>query len=143
MGGEVDNASSGRRLRTQPVLLLVPALILAVAAVHAVRVMTLDQSSWKGGGFGMFATYDHEVTRAVVILVDRGDGFEVADPGPDDGDTQARLRALPRERDVTAYAHTVLSRLPDARRVVIEVRGHHLDGTRLSFPVLSSGEASR
>lgn len=129
--------------RTPAILLLVPALILAVAAVHALRVATLDQSSWKGGGFGMFATYDHESTRAVVVLVEHGDGLAHAVLQSGDRDTLARLRALPRDAGAADLARIVLARDLDATRVVVEVRGRDLDGTTLSFPVLARAEVAR
>jgi hypothetical protein len=45
--------------------LLAPALLLAVAGVHAYLVEAKDQTPWEGGGFGMFSTMDKRQARFV------------------------------------------------------------------------------
>ncbi len=44
---------------------LAPICLILIAGVHFVRVMTLDQTPWKGGGFGMFSTVDSRTARFV------------------------------------------------------------------------------
>ena len=51
---------------------VIPSLVLGVGIAHHVRVRTVDQSSWNGTGFGMFATFDSFQTRKVVAWT--GDG---------------------------------------------------------------------
>lgn len=52
----------------------VPILLLAVAAVQVGRAAVLDQSSYAGFGFGMFATYENELSRwtEITATTDRG-----------------------------------------------------------------------
>lgn len=42
-----------------------PLLLVCVALLQVYRVNTLDQSSWSGAGFGMFATIDNETYRLI------------------------------------------------------------------------------
>ncbi|MFT5523237.1 MAG: hypothetical protein ACI9G1_003225 [Pirellulaceae bacterium] len=44
---------------------LAPVCLILIASVHFVRVMTIDQTQWKGGGFGMFSTVDARTARFV------------------------------------------------------------------------------
>ena len=44
---------------------LAPTCLILIAGLHFVRVMTLDQTPWKGGGFGMFSTVDSRNARFV------------------------------------------------------------------------------
>ena len=53
--------STGRKL----LILLTPVLLLVVALTQIVRAYSLDQSPWKGGGFGMFATVDSPGNREI------------------------------------------------------------------------------
>jgi hypothetical protein len=48
-------------------VLATPVLVVAVALVQLYRADALDQSSWSGAGFGMFATYESEITRFVRV----------------------------------------------------------------------------
>jgi len=45
--------------------LVAPAVLVVVALLQISRVRELDQSSWSGAGFGMFATIDNESFRLV------------------------------------------------------------------------------
>ena len=42
---------------------LAPVCLCLVASLHLVRVWTVHQTPWKGGGFGMFSTVDDESAR--------------------------------------------------------------------------------
>lgn len=44
---------------------LAPICLCLVAALHLYRVSTAGQTPWKGGGFGMFSTFDAENARFV------------------------------------------------------------------------------
>jgi|GEM_PF-1116886 len=50
----MSDFSPGRKL----LVLLTPLLLVIVALTQIVRAYTIDQSPWKGGGFGMFASVD-------------------------------------------------------------------------------------
>jgi hypothetical protein len=54
---------------------LAPLCLILVAGVHFVRVMTLDQTQWKGGGFGMFSTTDSRSARFLraYLITDTGE----------------------------------------------------------------------
>jgi hypothetical protein len=99
-----------------------PALLVIVALVHLVRVHALDQSSWHGSGFGMFATFDSAQTRRVLAWIEP-DGKSV--PVDDDADAIELARIVPtdsRARDVArALADDDL--VPPGATVRVEVRG--------------------
>lgn len=46
-----------------------PVLMLVVIGVQVYRAQTMNQTPWKGGGFGMFSTNDHRSTRLAAIRV--------------------------------------------------------------------------
>lgn len=50
--------------------LLVPGLMLLVAAVQMTLVRTHDLTPWKGGGFGMFSTFDSPSARTLRVVVE-------------------------------------------------------------------------
>jgi hypothetical protein len=55
----MSDFSPGRKL----LVLLTPLLLVIVALTQIVRAYTIDQSPWKGGGFGMFASVDSHGNR--------------------------------------------------------------------------------
>jgi hypothetical protein len=63
---------AGWTARDCALVAVVPSLVVAIGIAHHVRVRTVDQSSWNGTGFGMFATFDSFQTRKVVAWT--GDG---------------------------------------------------------------------
>lgn len=56
---------AAERRRDLVLALVAPVLLVCVALVQVYRVNTVDQSSWSGAGFGMFATIDNETYRLV------------------------------------------------------------------------------
>lgn len=58
---------------------LAPALLVVVACVQLVLVRAHDLTAWKGGGFGMFSTFDGVKSRAyrVSVLTDAGEAIVV------------------------------------------------------------------
>src|SRR5947209_14535057 len=68
-----------RSLRVVVAVSAAPALLGAVAAVHVTRVACCDQSPWRGGGFGMFATPDSPDMRFVRVYLLTTDGELPAD----------------------------------------------------------------
>jgi hypothetical protein len=119
-------------------VLVVPALLLAVAGFQVVRVVTLDQSTWIGGGFGMFATYDYDDTRVVTGWYE-APGSRPAVTAPISTDLLLRARVVPSEANARRVAEAILEtgEAPaGATAVVVEVRGRELVDDMLSFPVL-------
>lgn len=126
------------------------ALLVAIATLGVARSITLDQSSWQGASFGMFATYESSRSRVVQVRV-HGAGGEVAVPLPeglaDDGE---RLEVVPTGGAARRLAAAVLQRLPPAsgQRVVVEVWGLRVtrdedDRLRATRRRLAQGEAVR
>lgn len=57
---------------------IVPALLVAVACTQIAISKNSNLTSWKGGGFGMFATYEHGIGRIIECRAIRAsDGKEV------------------------------------------------------------------
>jgi hypothetical protein len=71
--------SGMQSLRVVVAVSAAPALLGAVAAVHVTRVAWCDQSPWRGGGFGMFATPDSPDMRFVRVYLLTTDGELPAD----------------------------------------------------------------
>ncbi len=122
--------------------LAAPLLLVAVAAAQWVRVAEHDQSSWSGIGFGMFATFEEETNRRVLVTLEiDGRSIPAAVPAElaDDAD---RLRTVPSARATQALAEALLDvtwriedrrAVPDAAgaaatRAVVVVQGLAVDG---------------
>lgn len=123
--------------------LVLPALLVVVAAIGTARTVTLHQSSWHGASFGMFATYDNVASRTVRITVD-GAAVPVPSGLADDAE---RLEVVPTDAGARRLAEAVLPRAGGTRSVVVEVRRIHLrtagGGLRLTTSALARGEALR
>jgi hypothetical protein len=112
---------TGQRARRDRLLsVLVPLVLVAVAATQVVVASTTDLTAWRGGGFGMFSTIDAHSTRFLRVTVDTHDGRSVAVHVPsllaEDAEVHEELvdhRAWPRQRTVDALA-TGLDAVPVA-----------------------------
>ncbi len=126
------------------------ALLVVIAAVGVARSITLDQSSWQGASFGMFATYESSRSRVVHVRV-HGAGGEVVVQLPGDlRDDGERLEVVPTDGAARRLATAVLHRLSRAggQRVVVEVWGLRVtrdedDRLRVTRRQLAHGEADR
>lgn len=85
-------------------------LLIGVALVQVVRAHTHGQSSWKGGGFGMFATSDSPGARFMRCIVVGKDGkeFRVVLP-PRLGELGLLARVVPTAENVTEVAQEALA----------------------------------
>jgi hypothetical protein len=102
---------------------LAPALLVVLALVHVGLVYGKELTPWKGGGFGMFSTLDHEGWRVVRLLVEDGSGEEpvrVRLPPRLAADAR-RARILPDEAALRRLAAGVLEAHPEARAVHVRV----------------------
>lgn len=111
--------SRGDRVRS----LALPVLLVAIATLGVHRSVTLDQSSWQGVSFGMFATYDNTVSRIVRVTVIGRDGpARVTLPGHLRDDAE-RLRVVPTSGNADRLARAVMTlvRPQGASRVNVEV----------------------
>jgi hypothetical protein len=55
-------------------LLIVPLLLVFVACIQLYRAFSMQQSPWKGGGFGMFSTVDSPGARFLRIRIHTATG---------------------------------------------------------------------
>lgn len=102
---------------------IVPAVLILVALHQLHHATSNELSSWKGGGFGMFASLDSPSNRAVRL-----------DLETDRGRIPAKIHGLDdhSEADETAFVNA--RALPDDRRMghlaarVVEHRWHVVDG---------------
>ena len=123
-----DPAASATRLAASPGpdrlrAAALPVLLVIIAGVGVFRSATLDQSSWQGASFGMFARYDNSTSRVVLVTVDRPEGrVRVRLPGSLKDDAE-RLLVVPTEGAARALAAAVRERIDGsgARSVVVEV----------------------
>lgn len=83
-----------RRSPQRILYLLAPALLLLVAGTQRVLVHTHDLTAWKGGGFGMFSTFDSPSARTLRLLVLTPEGEAVV-AFPNLKVLQARLLNFP------------------------------------------------
>lgn len=129
--------------------LALPALLMLVATVGVARSVTLDQSSWQGASFGMFATYDNSTSRAIRTTVHGPDGARRV-VLPDDLAAHAeRVKVVPTDGAARGLAEEALRRVDagGGSRVVVEVWRLVLDddggGLRAGAERLARGEAER
>jgi hypothetical protein len=103
---------------------LAPALLVLLALAQAALVFGHDLSAWKGGGFGMFSTLDHEGWRAVRLYVqDEGAKAPRRTPLPPSLRREVRrARILPTQGSLARLARAALAAHPGARAVRVEVR---------------------
>jgi hypothetical protein len=129
-----------------------PALLVVVATFGVARSVGLDQSSWQGASFGMFATYDNRTSRHVRVTVDsagQDEPVRVQLPAELEDDAE-RLRVLPSAAAARRLAAETLERVPEGKgeRVVVEVRRLKIElrgggGLRVGVALLAFGDASR
>ncbi len=98
--------STGRS-RDTLLLLAVPALLCAVAAVQLYLVEQRSLSRWKGGGFGMFSTVDSPSARFLRIYLKSDEG-EVPVLVPDEvRELSHKVRVMPSQRRLAELADTL------------------------------------
>jgi len=103
--------------------LVAPILLLAVATVAVVRFHWVQQSSWQGAGFGMFATHDYVPSRALRATASIG-GTDRAVPIPAGlGSRVERVLAAPGDAAMVSLAEDLRS-WAGADGLVLEVVGH-------------------
>ncbi len=93
-------------LRERVALVAVPALLILVALLQIGRANLYDQSSYAGFGFGMFATYENELSRWTEVTATDTDhaSFSVTPAaGPD-----LVAQEVPTVDNIEALAESVL-----------------------------------
>lgn len=120
---------------------IVPTIMVLVAALHAVRVVRFDQSTWQGAGFGMFATYDFDGTRTVVAVASVRGGEVLVPLDHVDRRLIRRVLVAPDDATLETIAEAARDAVPaGADRLVVEVRGPVLDGDTVTFRTVNSVE---
>lgn len=84
------------------------AVLVAVALTQMVRAHQIDQSPWKGGGFGMFATVDAPGARILRCRVLTATGEEAADLPDRLARRAAITRVAPSEANLRILAEELL-----------------------------------
>jgi hypothetical protein len=99
-----------------------PSIALALLACAQIGLaFGADLSPWKGGGFGMFATNDHGSFRSVrVFAVGPGSEQRMAVPS-DRLQDLFRVRELPNDSALRAFAGSLAGAAPDAAAIRVEV----------------------
>jgi hypothetical protein len=124
-----------------------PAVLLVLIAALGVRNHVVrDQSSWQGVSFGMFATYENNVSRVVVVTVDRGAGPTRVSLPESLADDVRRLEVVPTDGATSSLARSVLDLVDGHATVEVSVRKVVLSGDdplELRYELLASGEAIR
>jgi hypothetical protein len=99
-----------------------PAILLAIVAVgQIVLARTADLTPWKGGGFGMFATLDHNAYRRLDVVVEGTERSEALEIPPSLEAAAARAAAFPAEWMLRSLAEGVVERERRYRRSVSRV----------------------
>lgn len=82
-----------------------PVLLVAVAIHHLWRVRSIDQSAWKGGGFGMFSEPPRCSLATTLWIATPEGAVESIDVDPQS--VSLRLLWVPSERSVRRWANAV------------------------------------
>ena len=103
-----------------------PAFLLAVVAVVQIGLArTADLTPWKGGGFGMFATLDHNAYRRLDVVMEGPERSEALEIPPSLETAAARAAAFPAAWMLRSLAEGVAERerrhLRSVSRVTITV----------------------
>ena len=108
--------------------------------------MTLDQPSWQGASFGMFATYDNRSSRTVTVTVTEPERTYRASLPAALRDDAERLKVVPTDAHAEALAEAALELVRDegASRVLVEVRRPVIredESLTLRFETIATGSA--
>lgn len=114
--------------RDRVLALLLPTLLVLVAALASVRHHTVDQSPWQGVGFGMFSGYDYLPSRtARVTATIVGERMTITIPS-DLRDELERVLVAPGDPHAVDLAQELRARAgADSLRLVI--LRHHVEDT--------------
>lgn len=122
-------------------------MLVAVAVLGVYRHVELNQSSWQGASFGMFATYDNISSRAVAVSA--SDGEDEAPLALPDAlaDDVTRLKVVASDRNAARLARDALASAPpeittvtvEVRRIVVSID----DGLTIHVEPLARGSAAR
>ena len=110
----------------------IPLLLVVVACLQIGRAAVLDQSSFAGFGFGMFATYENRLSRWIDVEVAAADGESTfVDPDPS---TSFAALDVPTESNLRRVGAAALAKADGASKATvtlwtIEVKGRPMTVT--------------
>jgi hypothetical protein len=90
---------------------LAPICLCLVAALHWYRVTTAGQTPWKGGGFGMFSTFDAENARFVRAWLITSQGPRPIEIPSEFDKRIAELRAAPNQQGLDDLVKRLTARM--------------------------------
>lgn len=102
-------------LKERIALVAVPLLLVLVALLQVGRAAVYDQSSYAGFGFGMFATYENELSRWTEVTVVAADGTSIR--VRPDSDLDLAAQEVPTAANIRALAAATLASDPSYRSV--------------------------
>ncbi|WP_425616736.1 hypothetical protein NA78x_000390 [Anatilimnocola sp. NA78] len=105
----VADEATDRSLQNRRVW-IAPLCLCLVAGLHAYRVLTTEQSPWKGGGFGMFSTIDSEQARSVHAWLITDSGEHPLELPSDVAKTVSELRTIPNQAGLSDLANKLAQR---------------------------------
>ena len=122
MTGGTRDGTGDRRL--VPQMVIVPVLMVAVAALGMWRYHADHQTSWRGATAGMFARVDAPANRIAMGIVQPGDDeserFPIPPP-PEAREQWHRAIVTPTAANLQELADAWAPRVPDGRLVRVEV----------------------
>jgi hypothetical protein len=104
---------------------IAPLLLVVVAATQIILTRTTLLSSWKGGGFGMFAALDGSQHRWITVVVAAPDRTEELTIPRSLGELAERIQLYPAERWLDELGKQMADR---ERR-----RGHSVEQVRIEL----------
>lgn len=115
-------ASVEHSIRDRVLGLTAPVVLVALALISIHRFHDVQQSSWQGFGFGMFATYDNYSSRYVRIDIEVDATVTRVDASDRFRSLVERSRVAPGGDDPRELALRV-RQVTDADRVTVEIWG--------------------
>lgn len=116
------------------------ALLMLLALAQIGLAFGAGLSPWKGGGFGMFATNDHDAFRTLRIRAIGPEGEHRLALPSDLQRAALGARALPREAALRRLARALAPEAPRAREIRVEVWQTEFDvDLHPSFRKLAAG----
>lgn len=108
-------ATGTKTSRERVAITAIPVLLIAVALLQIGRAAILDQSSYAGFGFGMFATYENELSRWTELSAVDDEGRPI--PVVADPDLDLAVQEVPTSTNIEALAEWALASDPSLRSV--------------------------
>ena len=132
-------------LKTPVFLHLAPALLLVVAGVQRYLAYAKNLNSWKGGGFGMFASIEDHRNRVLVLYFIDSEGREKRMPVHPGQRIYREYTVLPTERRLKRLVRRLLRENSEnpAKEVRAEVWEYQFDPETRQYKCSRLAQASQ